>query len=436
MSASRTLANALAGAHVAAVSPRPQTTRRRISAVVHGDGWQAVLQDIPGYQTPRDALTERMQHTVDQTLGDCDAVIFVVNAAEAIGGGDRFIAERVRADRAPNDRGRQQDRSRAPRRRSPGRLRGVAELIPDFVAVHPVSALTEDGLEALRAESVGSCPRAPPTSRPNSRPTRPTTSGGRTDPRGCPGAPARRGAACAGGRRSRNSPPSRGRIYVEAAMLVDHESQKGIVIGKGGQMIRAHRHRRPRDPERGVGRTRASGSDGQGPARLAPGRLDAQPARLLGRPARLAASRRAARVRIYSSPWVLSAGNAYCGPLKDAGSDRPCARVTPGEIARACDRARAVHVASVRTAPRYTGMVARRLGGSDVRTCAVIIRVPPIRGADRPRASGPSAKAPTRLEMCAQPSALRAAAIRLARDELVRFVRAVRVRAANDARGR
>ncbi len=56
---------------------------------------------MPGFQTPRDALTERMQHTVNQTMEDCDAIIFVLDAAEAIGAGDRFIAERVRHTERP-----------------------------------------------------------------------------------------------------------------------------------------------------------------------------------------------------------------------------------------------------------------------------------------------------------------------------------------------
>ena len=80
-----TLANALAGARVAAVSPRPQTTRRRVTAVVHGDGWQAVLLDLPGFQRPADGLTARMQATVDRSLTDCDAALFVLNAAEPTG---------------------------------------------------------------------------------------------------------------------------------------------------------------------------------------------------------------------------------------------------------------------------------------------------------------------------------------------------------------
>ena len=63
-----TLVNALAGGKVAIVSDKPQTTRRRIAAVVNGDGYQLVLTDLPGFQRPRDALTERMQRTVDASL--------------------------------------------------------------------------------------------------------------------------------------------------------------------------------------------------------------------------------------------------------------------------------------------------------------------------------------------------------------------------------
>ena len=85
-----TLANALAGSQVAAVSPRPQTTRRRITAVVHGEDWQAVLLDLPGFQRPADGLTARMQATVNKSLADCDAALYVLNAAEPVGGGDRL----------------------------------------------------------------------------------------------------------------------------------------------------------------------------------------------------------------------------------------------------------------------------------------------------------------------------------------------------------
>ena len=89
-----TLVNAIVGARVAIVSERPQTTRRAIRGVsTDADGgWQLVLTDLPGVQRPRDALTERMQRRVEREIADSDAVLFVVNAEQGVGPGDRFIA--------------------------------------------------------------------------------------------------------------------------------------------------------------------------------------------------------------------------------------------------------------------------------------------------------------------------------------------------------
>src|SRR5438105_11300541 len=87
-----TLANAIVGAKVAIVSDKPQTTRRAIRGVATGDDWQLVLVDLPGVQRPRDALTARMQRRVESELQDADGCLFVVNAEQGIGPGDRFIA--------------------------------------------------------------------------------------------------------------------------------------------------------------------------------------------------------------------------------------------------------------------------------------------------------------------------------------------------------
>jgi GTP-binding protein Era len=91
-----TLANAIVGAKVAIVSDKPQTTRRAIRAVANGPDWQLVLVDLPGVQRPRDALTERMQHRVESELGDADGCLLVVNAMQGLGPGDRFIAALLR----------------------------------------------------------------------------------------------------------------------------------------------------------------------------------------------------------------------------------------------------------------------------------------------------------------------------------------------------
>jgi GTP-binding protein Era len=97
-----TLVNAIVGAHVAIVSERPQTTRRAIRGVLSNaaEGWQLVLTDLPGVQRPRDVLTERMQRRVERELADSDVVLFVVNAEEGIGPGDRFISKALLAANA------------------------------------------------------------------------------------------------------------------------------------------------------------------------------------------------------------------------------------------------------------------------------------------------------------------------------------------------
>src|ERR687896_832515 len=97
-----TLVNALVGAKVAIVSERPQTTRRAIRGVATDaeEDWQLVMVDLPGVQRPRDALTERMQRRVEREIADSDVVLFVVNAEQGIGPGDRFISKALLAANA------------------------------------------------------------------------------------------------------------------------------------------------------------------------------------------------------------------------------------------------------------------------------------------------------------------------------------------------
>jgi GTP-binding protein Era len=231
-----TLANGLAGAQVAAVSPRPQTTRRRVTAVVHGEVWQAVLLDLPGFQRPGDGLTARMQATVDRSLVDCDAALFVLNAAEPIGGGDRFIAERLRASRLPvitvvN----QVDRVDA------GALAAViarAAPLVDFHSLHPVSAKAGDGVPALH-DDLPALLREGPRYFPEGMAT------DQTDEELA--AELIREAALLRLRQEvphalaveiEEIEPVRRGVVVRGALLVETESQKGIVVGRGGGMIR------------------------------------------------------------------------------------------------------------------------------------------------------------------------------------------------------
>jgi GTP-binding protein Era len=87
-----TLVNAIVGDKVAIVSDRPQTTRRAIRGILTREQSQMVLVDLPGVQRPRDELTSRMAARVRQELEDSDAALLVLNGEQGVGPGDRFIA--------------------------------------------------------------------------------------------------------------------------------------------------------------------------------------------------------------------------------------------------------------------------------------------------------------------------------------------------------
>jgi len=154
-----TLVNALCGGKVAIVSDKPQTTRRRIFGIANGEDYQLVLADLPGFQRPRDALTERMQHTVDSSFEDVEAVLFVLSARERIGAGDRYIAARVYSFGVPVVIALNKvDRLKA------GHIAeqmNAAARLGDFHALHPVSAKTGDGVPQLRDELVALLPDGP-----------------------------------------------------------------------------------------------------------------------------------------------------------------------------------------------------------------------------------------------------------------------------------
>jgi len=155
-----TLVNALTGEKVAIVSRVPHTTRHRIRGVWTGEDAQLVLVDLPGWQKPIDPLTERMQERVEETMADdLDVIMLVVSAREHIGAGDRFVARRVFALEIPvvivvN----KVDRLKAAHIAT--QMKAAAEL-GDFHALHPVSAKTGDGIGELRGDLVSLLPEGP-----------------------------------------------------------------------------------------------------------------------------------------------------------------------------------------------------------------------------------------------------------------------------------
>jgi GTPase len=227
-----TLVNALAGGKVAIVSDKPQTTRHRIFGIANGDGYQLVLVDLPGFQRPLDPMTERMQRTVDRSFDDVEAVLFVLSARERIGAGDRFIAQRVFGVGVPVVIALNKvDRLK------PGHIAtqmATAAQLGAFHALHPVSAKTGDGIGELRVELVELLPEGqtyfPLDQRTNI-------------PLELQLAEVIREKAL---QLTREEVPHAITVEIEevkqkvvrAALLVETESQKQIVVGRGGSVVK------------------------------------------------------------------------------------------------------------------------------------------------------------------------------------------------------
>jgi GTP-binding protein Era len=233
-----TLANAIVGAKIAIVSDKPQTTRRAIRGVATGPDWQLVLVDLPGVQRPRDALTERMQRRVERELAEADGALMVVSAEQGIGPGDHFIAGLLRSAPVPVTIAVNKiDRS------SKGRTAEALQRAEDLglaEEIFPVSARTGAGVPALAEYLVGLLPPGPfyfPAAQRSDQPEAVVL------------AELVREQVLA---RTREEVPHAVEVEVgeiiqarpdllriEAVVLTETESQKGILIGAGGRMIKA-----------------------------------------------------------------------------------------------------------------------------------------------------------------------------------------------------
>jgi GTP-binding protein Era len=236
-----TLVNAIVGSHVVIVSSRPQTTRRAIRGVATDleSETQLVLVDLPGVQRPRDVLTERMQGRVERELAESDVVLFVVNGEEGVGPGDRFIVRALlgagtklpvicavnKADRlGPNEL--------VPVLAEVAELEGVDE-------VFPISARTGEGLPPLLERLEELIPEGPYMYPPEDRSDQSSE---------LLLAELIREQVL---NRTRQEiphsvevsvlevePREDGLVTVQAEIWAETESQKGILIGKGGSKIR------------------------------------------------------------------------------------------------------------------------------------------------------------------------------------------------------
>jgi GTPase len=233
-----TLLNRLVGEKVAIVSNRPQTTRRAIRGIATHDDWQMVMVDLPGVQRPRDPLTERMQARMQRELSESDAALLVLNGQQGVGPGDRFIAGAIASAGVPAvvavnkvdilDHGQ-----------TAASLEAAAAL-PLEAEIFPVSALAGAGVPELVEELVRLLPEGPFLYPPEER----------TDlPERVRLAELIREQVLA---RTREELPHAvevevdeieeredGLLLVVARLWAETDSQKGILIGKGGKMVRA-----------------------------------------------------------------------------------------------------------------------------------------------------------------------------------------------------
>jgi GTPase len=237
-----TLVNAIVGAKVAITSDRPQTTRRAIRGVATApdSSWQLVLIDLPGVQKPRDVLTERMQARVEHELADADVVVMVVNAEQGIGPGDRFIATTLLGADATAPvicAVNKIDRLKPPQTVEVLAAAAELEVVDE---VFPISARDGTGIEPLIARLAELMPESTLLYPPGDSSDQPS---------GVHLAELIREQVL---RRTYQELPHAvevevvavserddGLIEIRADVWAESDSQKAILVGKGGQMIRS-----------------------------------------------------------------------------------------------------------------------------------------------------------------------------------------------------
>ncbi|MET0762827.1 MAG: GTPase Era [Thermoleophilaceae bacterium] len=248
-----TLVNRIVGGKVAIVSDKPQTTRREIRGIASADDWQMVLVDLPGVQRPLDPLTERMQRQVERSLAEADAILFLLNGEQEIGPGDRFIARAIRSVGLPCVTALNKV-DRLDRARTAAALEAAARLEVQG-ELFPVSALDGAGVEELVIHLVELLPEGPFLYPPEEKSDLSVEV---------------RIAELVREQvllRTREEVPHSvevevdeleeredGLLVVRARVWAETESQKGILVGSGGGMVRAVGTAARKEIERMLGR--------------------------------------------------------------------------------------------------------------------------------------------------------------------------------------
>lgn len=255
-----TLTNALVGEKIAITSPKPQTTRRAIRAIVHRADGQLIIVDTPGIHRPRTLLGERLNALVEATLGDVDVIGFCVPANEKLGPGDRFINERLNDFPRAKKVAILTQTDRASQSEIISQLTELGAL-REWDAVVPISAVAGEQLDVLAEVLLELMPLSPPLYDAE------TTTDESEDDRI---AELIREAALDGARdelphslavtvddREEREPGAAGEVgllEIYASIYVERDSQKGIVIGRGGSYLRQVGERARGEIERLLGR--------------------------------------------------------------------------------------------------------------------------------------------------------------------------------------
>jgi GTP-binding protein Era len=238
-----TLLNAIVGRKVSIVSDKPQTTRTQVRGVRTTDDSQIVFLDTPGVHRPRTLLGERGNERALATLQEVDVVCFVIEANAPIGPGDRFVAERLHAVDTPVVLAL--NKVDAATHDEVGEHLAVASSeLGDFAAYVPVSARTADGVDLLVGELEARLPEGP-----HYYPDDVVTD----QPESFLAAELLREQLLAVAREElphsiavntedieeRRTSSGELLLAVRVVVRVERESQKGIVIGKGGAVLKA-----------------------------------------------------------------------------------------------------------------------------------------------------------------------------------------------------
>lgn len=243
-----TLTNAMVGAKIAITSGRPQTTRHNVRGVIHKENAQIVLVDTPGLHRPRTLLGKRLNDLVRETLVDVDVVVFCIPANEKIGPGDRFITRDLAELRTPVV-AVVTKADTVTREALAAQLLAVSEL-GEWADIVPVSAQRNEQIDVLEEVLLKYMPLSPPL-----YPTGEITD----EPQQVMIAELVREAALEG---VRDELPHSlavvvdeiadpdderevgrikgvgGRLQVRVSLVVERDSQKAIIIGKGGRRLK------------------------------------------------------------------------------------------------------------------------------------------------------------------------------------------------------